>query len=67
MTSDGKPYAPKRYNEIIEENYWITKFTHTSYSDILKMSVLERNTLINLIHRDLEKEHQARQRLLNKQ
>ena len=67
MTSDGKPYAPKRYNEIMEENYYITKFTHTSYSDVMKMSVTERNTLLNLINRDLQKEHEARQKLMNKQ
>ena len=64
LTSEGKPYAPQRYNEIVEENYYITKFTHTSYSDVMKMSTAERATILNLINRDLKREQELRNKLL---
>lgn len=66
LTSDGKPYASKRYKEIVEENYWISKFTHNTYQDIMKMSVTERRYLLDFIQRDLKKEQELRNKAKQK-
>ena len=54
LTSDGKPYAPLRFQQIIEERYQISKHTHTSYTDLADISPTERKYLIEFIKRDLE-------------
>ena len=66
LTSDGKPYANKRYKQIVEECYYITKFTHNTYGDIMDMSSTERNYLLDFIQRDLKKEQDERKKLKDK-
>ena len=58
LTSDGRPYAPLRYEQIVEERYQISKHTHTSYSDLADVTPLERKYLLNFIQRDLEHENE---------
>lgn len=62
MTSDGRPYAPLRFKQIVEERYQISKHINTSYSDTGNISPTERNYLLEFIKRDLEHE----QDLINK-
>ena len=45
----GKPTGPKRFKEIIEECWFITKNVNTSYNDVLQISPLERKYLIDVI------------------
>ena len=62
MTSDGKPYAPARYEQIVEERYQISKHTHTSYEDLAHVTPLERKYLLEFIKRDLERENEVRRK-----
>ncbi len=45
----GNPIGPKRFKEIIEECWFISKNINTSYTDILQISPLERKYLIDVI------------------
>ena len=49
-SSDGKPYGPKRYKEIIKECWYISDNLHTSYTDVLDLSFQERLYLIECIN-----------------
>ena len=55
---DGKEkeilYAPKRYKEIVEECYLISRNLNTSYSDAKKITPLERSYLLQLLTRDFD-------------
>ena len=62
MTSDGRPYGPVRFEQIVEECYVISKQIHTSYTDLLKITPAERTHLIQFIKRDLERENEIRDR-----
>lgn len=66
MTSDGRPYGPIRYQQIVEERYQISKYTHTSYKDLDDITPLERRYLLELIKTDLEREKEIRDRLKHK-
>lgn len=55
LTSDGKPYAPFRFKEIIRERYIITKNTNTSYGDIGNMTPTERAYMLEFIGDDFKK------------
>lgn len=57
MTSDGKPYAPLRFQQIVEERYQISKHIHTSYADLANVTPAERKYLLEFIRRDLEHEN----------
>ena len=54
--SDGKEkeilYAPYRYKEIVRECYLISRVIHTSYDDIMKITPLERNYLLQLVREE---------------
>ena len=63
LTSDGKPYGPVRYKEIINERYLISKFCHTSYSDVATMTPMEREYLLSFILNDLQRERDAHDKL----
>ena len=49
-SSDGTPYGPKRYKEIVKECWYISDNLHTSYTDVLDLSFQERFYLIELIN-----------------
>ena len=46
------PYGVYRYQEIIDESYIISKGVHTSYVDILDISIRERDRMIELINEE---------------
>ena len=54
LTSDNEPVGQEQLQSIIKERYLISKNLHTSYSDIGKITPLERNQLVKLIVDDLE-------------
>lgn len=62
LTSDGKPYGPIRYEEIVEECYAISKRIHTSYNDLKQITPLERTYLLQFIRRDIERENELREK-----
>ena len=49
LTSDGQPYGPWRYKQIVKECYLISKNCNTSYADILYMNPTERGYLLEFI------------------
>ena len=54
LSSDGTPYGPKRYKEIVKECWYISDNLHTSYTDVLDLSFLERVYLIECINKKAE-------------
>jgi len=48
-SKDGTPYGPKRFKEIVRECWFVSDQLHTSYSDVLDLSFLERVYLIEFI------------------
>lgn len=54
-TKDGKPIGPKRYKELVKEAYLISKHIHTSYYDILKMTPVEREYILEFIADEIAK------------
>lgn len=48
-TRDGKPYGPVRYREIVKECYVISKNINTSYTDLMKITPLERKFLVEFL------------------
>jgi hypothetical protein len=61
LTSDGRPYGPVRYEEIVEECYAISKRINTSYNDLKQITPLERTYLLQFIRKDLERENEIRE------
>lgn len=55
MTNDKKPYAPYRYRQIVSECYYLSKNCNTSYTDILKITPLERKYMLELLSKEAEK------------
>jgi hypothetical protein len=67
-TSDGQLYAPLRFKQIVEERYLISKYLHTSYTDLGEVTPTERRYLIEFLTRDKEAEnklYEEHQRELN--
>ena len=50
VSKDGTPYGPKRFKELVKECWFISDNTHTSYTDVLDISFLERLYLIECIN-----------------
>lgn len=59
MTSDGKPFAPVRVDDIIKQCYMISKRCNTSYNDVLDISPMERESLLRIIKEELEAERKV--------
>ena len=49
-SNDGSPYGPKRFKEIVKECWYISDNLHTSYTDVLDLSYIERVYLIENIN-----------------
>lgn len=50
------PYGVYKYGEIITYSYIISRSINTSYTDILDISVAERDKLLDIIHEQNEKD-----------
>lgn len=66
MTNDGKPYGPWKYKKLVKECYWIAKYCNTPYTDVLQISPLERNYLLQFIEEDDRKNKEAIDKLKQK-
>lgn len=53
--SDGRPYGPFRYKEIVRECYFITKNTSTSYEEVLDMAPTERGYILEFLKDEFDK------------
>ena len=61
MTSDGKPFAPLRYKEIVTECYYISKNCATSYTDLMKITPLERKYIMDILTKEAERVKEVRE------
>ena len=59
LTSDGKPYGPIRFRQIVKERYVISKQTHMTYEDTGNMTPAEREIIIQLLEEDSRREKEA--------
>ena len=59
LTSDGKPYGPERFKNIVQERYFISKKCNTSYLDVGYITPMERKYLLEFILDEIEKEKKA--------
>ena len=58
-SEDGKPYAPKRFKELVKECWYVSDNLNTSYTDVLDLSVAERTFLIKFIREKQEATKEA--------
>ena len=54
MTSEGQPYAPIRFKEIVKECYIISKNCNTSYTDLLTITPAEKNYMLEFIMEEVK-------------
>ncbi len=64
-TQDGKLFCPQLYKKLVNDCYIISKILHTSYNDVLELSVIEKNYLLDFIKEDNDKENKRWQESLN--
>lgn len=56
MTSDGKPYGPFRYKQIVQECYLISKNMNTSYTEVRDtITPIERKMMLEFLNEEAEK------------
>ena len=59
LSSDGTPYGPKRYKEIVKECWYVSDNLNTSYTDVLNLAYQDRIYLINYINEKKDATMQA--------
>lgn len=70
VSVEGKgkmPFGVFRYEQIIDECYMISKVIHTSYNDILNISIRERDRMIELINEENERNKKDLEKMKHKQ
>ena len=55
LTSDGKPYGPIKYKELLKEAYLIVKHTGATYDDVMSMSPTERKYVLSFLIEEAER------------
>lgn len=58
-TSDGKPYGPIKYKEIVKERWLIAKNSNINYSDTENMTPTERYYILEFIAEEAKKTNEA--------
>ena len=58
LTKDGKPYGPWKYKQIVQERWYISKNINTSYTDVGKITPIEREYLAEFIVEDLKRNNE---------
>lgn len=59
FNSEGKPFGPWMYNEIIREAAYISRNINTTYSDVLDMTPMERRAVVTDINEYNKKRNDA--------
>lgn len=62
MTSDGQPYGPVRFKEIVKECFIISKNCATSYTDLMNITPIEKNYMLEFIAEELKNTEAAIQK-----
>lgn len=63
MTSDGQPYGPIRYKELVRECYFISKNSSTTYKEVLSMTPTERVYITELIQAERREQDKMLEKL----
>lgn len=63
LSPSGEPYGPWRYKEIVKECYFISKNCNTSYVDLMNITPVERNYLLEFIQDEIRKTQEAVQQV----
>lgn len=58
-TSDGKPFGPYKYKELVKQLYIITKACNTSYTDLLNITPTERDIILEMLMQEREETNKA--------
>ena len=67
LTDDGRPYAPIRYSQLIQECYVISKQTNTPYTDVRdNMTPRERREILKLIYDEFKQSQERMKEIRNK-
>lgn len=60
------PYGVFRFQQIIDECYIISKVIHTSYKDLMDVSVMERDRMLEQINRESMQQQEELDKLKRK-
>lgn len=66
FNSDGSLYAPKKFKDLVQERYLISKYCHTSYNELGEISPLERSYLVEFIEEEIKKQKEELEKARNK-
>lgn len=66
LTSDGRPYGPIRFKEIVKERYLISKTINTSYNEIGEITPLERKYIAEFIIEEIKAQEKANEEFKQK-
>ena len=56
LTINGNDYSVERFKQIVQERYIISKRSNTSYTDVGKISPVERQYLLDIIIDEINRE-----------
>lgn len=59
LTSDGQPYGPTRFKEIVKECFIISKNCATSYTDLMNITPVEKNYMLEFIAEEMKNAEQT--------
>ena len=59
LTNDGKPYGPIRFKEIVKECFIISKNCATSYTDLMNITPIEKNYILEFITEEMQNAEKA--------
>ena len=65
LTSDGKPYGPIRYRQLVHERYLLAKKAHISYEESGKLTPTERNIIFNIMNEERKREEEELRQIRN--
>ena len=65
MTNEGKkvPYGPWKYKKVVEELYMVSHQIHTSYLDMLQITVREKDHMLGFINNELRMQKESLDKL----
>lgn len=66
LTKDGKPFAPIRFEQIVKEQYLISKSINTSVVDLDKITPRERELFLKFISEDRQEEKRLMEEMRKK-
>lgn len=63
MRSNGEPYAPWRFKQLVKELYLISKSIHTSYTELLDITPTEKDYILQFMVEEVKKSEEELQKV----